>query len=183
MNKKRIWFILPTTLLPYFVLCSLAVVFFSAQYPLCQFIMDRIFGGNGLLIIAAVLLFSFLAAVLSTICFLLSIRQEWNALSLAKTAMIVKLLQMPAYVLIFILGVTLLTTVLAIPISFSLFVLDCLALVLTGLLTAAAATNAVRQQVVTWKECGWIVAIQLIFCADVVAAILLFSILKKKTLP
>lgn len=181
MNKNRIWLVIPTACLPYFLLCTLSVVFFSTQHPLCRFIMERVFAGNGLLLIASVLIFTFLAASMSVICFFISIRKQWDALSLAKTAMIIKLLQIPAYVIIFIMGVILLTTILAIPISFVLFLVECLTLVLTGLFTTAAAVVAVRKQMVTWKECGLLVGLQLVFCADVVASILLYSILKKRT--
>ncbi len=180
MNKKRIWLVIPTALLPYFVLCSSAVIFFSTKDPLCKFIIDRIFAGNGLLLIATLLIFSLVATVLSVICFIISIREKWNALSLAKTAMIIKLLQVPAYILIFIIGAIFLTTIFAIPFSFGLLLLDCLTLILTGLLTFAAAVNAVRQQIVIGKKWGLIVALQLVFCADVVASILFFFTLKKR---
>lgn len=180
MNKKRIWLVIPTALLPYLVLCSFAVIFFSANDALCKFIIDRIFAGNGLLLIATLLIFSLIATVLSVICFLVSIRKKLNALSLAKTAMIIKLLQVPAYILIFIISAIFLTTIFAIPFSLGLLLLDCLTLILTGLLTFAAAVNAVCQQIVTRKNAALVVALQLVFCADVVASILFFFSLKKR---
>lgn len=182
MNKKRIWLLVPTLALPYFVLCAFTITLFSTKHPLCRYIMERIFAGNGLLLIATILTFSLLAAVLSVTCFIISIRKQWDALPLAYTAMIMKLLQIPAYVVIFILGVVLLTTIMAIPISFSLFLLDCLTLVLTGLLTTAAAVLALRKQTITRKEFGLLVALQLVFCADIIASILLYTILKKRKL-
>jgi hypothetical protein len=99
---------------------------------------------------------------------------------MAKTAMIVKLTQVPAYVLIFILGVLFVITLFTIPFTLGIYLLDCLTLALTGFLTLAAVICAIRQGLCTWKECIWVVILQFIFCGDVVASILFFRMLKKR---
>ena len=53
MNKKRIFFVIPTVLFPYFALCALAVIFFSTKHPLCEWIMERVFGSNAWSLIGA----------------------------------------------------------------------------------------------------------------------------------
>ena len=180
MNKKRIWLVIPTALFPYFLLWVLAVFFFSTELPLFEFIMERIFDGNALYFVAVLLLFAVLAVTMSILCFVISIRNRWNSLSLAKTAMIVKLCQVPAYVMIFILGVFLAMAIFTIPFSFGLFLFDCLFLMLTGLLTISGVINAIRQQVFTLKGSIWIIILQLVFCADVVASIVFYFVLKKR---
>lgn len=180
MNKKRIWFILPAALLPYLGILALAVIFFSTENPVFEFIMESIFNSNALDLIATLLLYCILATVLSIVCFAVSIRKRWDALSLAKSAMIMKLFQVPAYVLIFVLGVLFAFAIFTIPFAVGLFLLDCLTLFLTGLLTAAAVMNAVRQGVFKSKEVIWIILLQLVFCADVVASIVFYTTLRKR---
>lgn len=180
MNKKRIWLILPTTLLPYIALCSLATIFFSTKLPLFESIMEHVFQNNGLLLITALLFFGLLAAVSSGICFFLSIRKGWDALSLAKTAVIIKLLQIPAYGLICVLGVLFSVTIFTFAFTIGLFLFNCLTLVLTGLLTVSATINAGRQHNFTLRESFWFVILQFVFCADVIAAIAFYFTLRKR---
>lgn len=99
---------------------------------------------------------------------------------MAKSAMITKLIQVPAYTTILVLGVLLAITAFTIPFSIGLFLFDSLTLFLTGLLTAAAAINAVRQGFVTAMDCVLIMVLQFIFCIDVVASIILYLKLRKR---
>lgn len=183
MNKKRIWFIIPTALLPYLVLTALATIFFSTKHPAFEFIMKSVFCSNAIYLITALLLCCVIATALSIIYFIISTRKGWDAFSLAKSAMITKLIQVPAYITILVLGVLLAFTAFTIPFSIGLFLFDCLTLFLTGLLTAAAAINAVRQGFVKAKECALIIALQFVFCIDVVASIILYLKLRKRYTP
>ena len=180
MNKKKILFVLPAALLPYFALFSVCLILFSVRLPAFGVIMESIFRNNILYLLAALVLFGMLTAGLSVACFILSIRKGWDATSLAKSAMIIKLFQLPAYVLIFILGVLLAITLFTIPFSIALFLFDCLTLSLTGLLTSAAAINASRQGLCKTKEVVCIILLQLVFCVDVVASIVFYSVLKNR---
>jgi len=180
MNKQSFWLLLPTTLLPYMALCSLATIFYSAEVPLFKFIMEYVFQSNGLYLIASLLLFCLLAAVSSGICFFLSIHKGWDALSLAKSAVLVKLLQVPAYGLIFVLGVLFSFTIFTFAFAVGLFLFSCLTLVLTGLLTTSSVINADRQRHFAFRESFWVVILQLVFCADVIATIAFYLMLKKR---
>lgn len=174
------WLTVPTVMLPYLALFALASIFFSTRLPFFEFIMDSVFGGNALNLLAAVLIYCILAASLSIIYFAAGLRKEWDALLLAKSAMIVKLIQVPAYVFIFALGVVFLITLFTIPFSVALFLIDCLTLVLTGLMTVSAVINAIRQGAFKSKEVIWIIILQLVFCADVVSTIVFYNLLKKR---
>ena len=180
MNKKKIWFLIPSALLPYMVLCALAVVFLSTKHPLSQWIMEAVFRNNGLLLVAAVLLFSVLVAALSALCFVTAIRKGWDPVPLARTAVIIKLCQIPAYILVLALGVLLATSLFTIPFAIALFALDCLTLVLTGLPIIAAAINATRKGICAWNDIIWLILPQFVFCADVVAAIIFYNKLRKR---
>ena len=180
MSEKRIWMIIPTALLPYLGLFTLATIFFSTKCSFFEYIMVSIFRNNALNLIAVLLICCIIATLINIICFVASIRKGWDALSLAKSAMIIKLIHVPAYVLIFVLGILLTLTIFTIPFSVGLFLLDCLTLLLSGLLTTASIINTVRQGVFKAKDIFWIIILQLVFCADVVASIVFYFKLKGK---
>lgn len=176
MNKKRIWLVLPAVILPYLELSALIVIHQSSGNSAAEFIMEHIFNGDGLLLAALVLLFGLFAVTLSICCFVLSIRNNWDALSLAKTGMILKLCQLPAYLMILIVGVMLLLSIILSPIAVVLW----LALILTGLLTVAAIMLAVRQGDFDAKKGETMMVLQFVPFADIVASVLFFLSLKKK---
>ena len=133
MNKKLFVISVPIVLVPYLALFTLATVFFSTKSPFFKYIMESVFDSNALYLIAALLLYCILTGMLSIVCFFVSIYKKWDAISLAKTAMIMKLAQVPAYVLVFALGALFVITIFTVPISIGLFVIDCLSVFMTGL--------------------------------------------------
>lgn len=179
MNKKNFWLVIPTVLLPYLTLFALATIFLASEYPSFKAIMESVFHGNAILLIITLLLYCLITAALSVFYFITGIRKSKDAVSLAKIAMIVKIIHIPAYILIFFLGIMLMITIFTIPFTFGLFLLDCFSLFLTGLMTVAAVINAVRQGLLKPKNSLWIIILQAIFCADVVATIFFYLKLKK----
>ena len=180
MNAKRVWLLLPTILLPYFTLLLVAIVILSTNVQVFAFIMDHVFQENGLYILAILLILCLIAAVFSITYFVMSIRKKWNPVSLAKFAMIIKWMQVPAYVAIFALGLIFAITLFTIPIAIIFVLVDCLTLLLTGLLTISAAVVAVRQGVFQTKDVLWIILLQFVFCADVLAATVFYKKLRNK---
>ena len=125
MNKKLFLISIPIVLVPYLALFALATIFLSTDLPFFNYIVEAVFDSNALYLIAALFLYCILTAMLSIVCFFVSIYKKWDAISLAKTAMIMKLAQVPAYVLIFALGAVFVITIFTIPFSIGLFVIDC----------------------------------------------------------
>lgn len=179
MNKKLLLIIIPIALFPYLILFALATIFFSTEIPFFRWVMESVFDSNALLLIAALLLYFILTALLSIICFVVSIYAKWDALSLAKAAMIIKLIQIPAYVLIFALGFMFLITIFTAPISIILFMLDCLSMFLTGILVIASAISSVRNNIFSFKEISWVILLQFVFCADVISSVIFYNKLKR----
>lgn len=180
MKTNKVLLTLPSILFPYLVLLAPVTLFFSTKSPIFRFIMEKLFFGNIWIMVAALLAFGLIAAVLDLICVYLSIREKRSALSVAKTAMIVKLCQIPAFIAIFILGAILTITIFTIPFTIALFLFDCATLFLSGILTAAAVINAFRCEDLSRNEAFLCIASQFIFCIDVIGAIVLFSLLKKR---
>ena len=170
---------IPTLLLPYFALFTSATVFLSTKIQFFNLVMGSVFRGNAIYLIAAFIIYCLLAAVLSVVYFIDSLCKKRDSLYLAKYFMIVKLIQVPGYALIFVLGVVCAITIFTIPFSVALFFFDCFSLFLSGLGVVSAVIRAIQQGFFKMKGILWGVLIaQFFFCIDVVAAIILYSILK-----
>ena len=181
MNAKRIWLVIPAALIPYLCLFTMATMFFCFDYQFFRIIMEKVFNYNGPLLVLTLFIIVAVSCVLSIISFVLSICKKWDPVSLAKTSAIIKLLQIPAYLLIFVLGVLLLISIFTFAVSFILCFLDCLTLVLTSLITVAAIVNARRQRLITKTEAVIFSILQFIFVVDVIFSILfLFKIFKRE---
>jgi len=157
----------------------MAAIFFSTKSPFFNYIMVSVFDSNALYLIGALLLYCILAGALSIVCFFVSMCKKWDAVSLAKTAMIMKLAQVPAYVLIFALGVVFLITIFTIPFSIGLFLIDCLSVFMTGLFVISSVIAAIRNNTFTRKEVIWVIALQFVFCADVISSVIFYIKLKR----
>lgn len=185
MNKKLFLISIPIVLVPYLALFALATVFFSTDLPFFNYIMESVFDSNALYLIAALFLYCILTGMLSIVCFFVSIYKKWDAISLAKTAMIMKLVQVPAYVLIFALGAVFVITIFTIPFSIGLFVIDCLSVFMTGLFVVSSVIVTIKSNTFTLKEVIWVILLQFIFCADVISSVVFYIKLKRanKLLP
>ena len=185
MNKKLFLISIPIVLVPYLALFALATVFFSTDLPFFNYIMESVFDSNALYLIAALFLYCILTGILSIVCFFVSIYKKWDAISLAKTAMIMKLVQVPAYVLLFALGAVFVITIFTIPFSIGLFVIDCLSVFMTGLFVVSSVIATIKSNTFTLKEVIWVILLQFIFCADVISSIVFYIKLKRanKLLP
>lgn len=181
MNKKRIWLVIPSVILPYAVLAVLTLIFGLGHMDSDSF--GTVFGTAlvfGLLV--GFLCLCALAATLNIICFICGLCKKWDSLSLAKTVMIIKLVQIPAYILIFVLGVMLAITIFTYPIAFLLIIFDCFSLYLSGLIFILSAINSVRQGKFSTRNIIFVIILQFIFCADVLASVIFYFKLKKRYL-
>lgn len=179
MSKKLAFVSIPIVIVPYLALLALATIFFSTSSPFFSSIMESVFDNNALYLIAALLLYCLLTGALSVVCFSASMYKKWDALSLAKTAMVMKLVQVPAYVLIFALGAVFVMTIFTIPFSIGLFVIDCLSMFMTGLFTISSVIATIRNNIFARKEVVWVMLLQFVFCADVISSVIFYIKLKR----
>ena len=179
MNKKLYVISVPIVLVPYLALFTLAKVFFSTKLPFFNYIMESVFNSNALYLIVSLLFYCILTGMLSIVCFFVSIYKKWDAISLAKTAMIMKLAQVPAYVLIFALGAVFVITIFTIPFSIGLFVIDCLSVFMTGLFVVSSVIATIKNNTFTLKEVIWVILLQFVFCADVISSVVFYIKLKR----
>ena len=180
MNAKRFLLLLPTLLMPYFAIASLFIIFFSTKNQIANYIMESVFKGNALLLLVLFAITVILSVILSCICSFVSIKNKWEPLAFSKTVMIIKLIQIPAFIIIFILSLAFMLTIFTIPFAIALFFLDVLALLSTGFLNIAAIITASRNGAVSFKDNLGLAVLQFVFCADVVASVIFYIRLKKK---
>ena len=90
-----------------------------------------------------------------------------------------KLVQVPAYVLIFALGAVFVMTIFTIPFSIGLFVIDCLSVFMTGLFVISSVIATIRNNTFTLKEVIWVILLQFVFCADVISSVVFYIKLKR----
>lgn len=172
---------MPSAILPYLMVFIVLLIFFSTKVSLFSQIMEIVFQNNALQVLLVLAICIFLAFILTAIFLLLSIKNDWDPLSLAKTAMIVKIIQIPAYIAIFVLGLVCMLSIFTYVAAALFAIFDFLCLILTGMITSAAVINALKAKRTTLKSCWWVLAMQFVFCADVVAAILFYKRLEANT--
>ena len=178
MNKKLFLLSIPTLFAPYVVIFSFTLIFFANDVKLFETIMRSVFRDNALLLIAALVIYFLLTFALCIATFFTSAFKFRDALPTAKTAALIKLIQIPAYLIIFVLGLGAMLGIMTIPFAIALFWIDCLCLFLTGLPVISSVICAVRQGALKFREVIWVIILQFVFCADVVASIIYCKRLK-----
>lgn len=173
MNGKRILLLLPAALSPYLLIASMGIT-----YSLPEKIFSHIGGPYNPWVLLVAPIFIFISFILCAVCFILSIKRKWDPLSLAKAAMIIKLTQIPAYLIIFVLGMLLATTIWLIALVLLLAFFDYVFLIMSGSVCIAAAINSEDDKRKALKKNLWIVICQFIYLADVIASVILYFRLK-----
>jgi hypothetical protein len=179
MNRRNIWLIIPSALLPCVLLLTLVVIFFSGSLPFPDEYLGlyTIFGQG---VILHFFVYALVSVPLAVTCFVLCITKKYDSLSIAKTAMIIKLAQIPVFIVIFVLGVLFFITIFTMAFSFVMFLVDVCTVFATGLLTLAAVINASKSGEIPIKRSFWVIILQCVFCLDVVAAVIFYIQLKNE---
>lgn len=114
-------------------------------------------------------LWFWLAALAGAIALLFT-RRDWDARQLARAGMWVKLLQIPAYALWFMVGAVMfifMGPLLA-------FLVDAMTIILSGLVGLGAVLRSKKEGILTVSQAVVHGILQFVFCADVVSAIILY---------
>lgn len=156
---------------------SIVFLIYSVTNPS---VMESLFDNNiylGFLYLYIFWMAAFVSAVL--IC-IRNISQKRDPLELARTNMILKLVHIPAYLFIFVVGLICVLTIFTIPVSVCLAVLDCAAIALSGLAGASAVKRCHEEGALSTGEAAAFGVLQFIFCVDVVISVVVFVKAKKR---
>ncbi len=118
------------------------------------------------------LLFGAVMYILNIIFMIQARNGCFHATDLARANTIVKLIQIPAYIFIFMIGILCMVMIFTIGISFVLLLLDALSIGLTGLFAIAAFQNLNREGMITRKAQFIYSIASFLFCVDVIIAVI-----------
>lgn len=164
--KRFLSLLLPGALFPYVFLFFLFGVFRG-------FLLDFI-GENPFLILLWLGIWFFVSLLANVAFLLLALGKQWSGKSLALISMVLKLIQIPAYVVIFLLGCVFAITIWLFAFVIVLFFFDCLTILLTGLVGLTASIRCAGEKRVSKGLCVANGILSFVFCADVVLAIIFY---------
>lgn len=158
---------LPVVLFPYLMLFALYCLYSG-------FLMESLFANNGFLLLAVVALCGAVAFLFDVVLCALSLAKGWGSAGTARCNMIVKLCQIPAYLVIFVLGVCFFITIFGIPFVLLFTFCDIAAIVMSGLIGAAAAYAAFTEKRLSRSDAIVYALLQFVFCVDIVLCVMLY---------
>ncbi len=158
-------FIYLTALLPVFL-------FANGKSKFVTFMWEHFFYNNVWISLFFLLLFGIVMYVINILFLLQTRKGRWTAQELARTNMIVKFMQIPAYIFIFIVGLLCMVMIFTIGITFVFVLLDAVSIGMTGLYAAAVFNELRKEQFITQKMQIFYSLASFVFCADVIMAIL-----------
>lgn len=108
--------------------------------------------------------------------------KKFSGLEMAKLNMLIKIIQIPAYILIFIFSILSFITIFTIGFSVAFWIIDVVSVVLTGIIGASAVRLNFCQGAINKSEARIYTFTQFVFCLDVIIAILVFTKSKRYNL-
>ena len=162
---------LPALLFPYSILGMLYCLFSGV-------LMESVFQNNGWYGVLALLIWAMLGFA-GAVGAGISGYRMFDCRRMARFTMWVKLLQIPAYCIIAVLGALFTFTIFTIGFTIAFAFFDVLAIAMTGILGAFSVGKCHRKGLL--NRADWLVytLLQFVFCVDVVSSILLYRKAKK----
>lgn len=177
---KKYILLIPTVLFPYALLFVLISLFISSDVPAFGEMWEKLFDNNAFAALGIILIVFVILLVINVSYLVVSLNNKWRSREMSISLLILKLIQVPAYIGIFIIGLLCMLTVFTIPIALFLVFLDCLCVMLTGILTIPTVIRSYKENCITKGES--IIYIILSFClnVDIIVSILTFVRCKSK---
>lgn len=156
-----------------YLIALLPVLLFTyGKSSVTTFLWEHLFLGNIFVPLGFVLLFAIVMYIVNILFIIKASRGHWNARELARTNMLVKIIQIPAYVIIFIMGLLCCLMIFTIGISLALLLLDMFSIGMTGLFACTAFYRLRKEQLISPSAQALYSLGSFLFCADVVIAII-----------
>lgn len=115
-----------------------------------------------------------LAILVSIVSFALSLWKKWDSKHIALASMLIKLLQTPAYILLFAFGLAGMLFVHFIAMTVIVFLFDCMLISMSGLVSLSAVIRA-RNEGRIGKGASVVFGIvSFVFCIDVIISVVLY---------
>lgn len=161
-------------LFPYLIVIILLMIFLTPS------IIESVFQGNIFILLAILLIIFLVALAFSLVTFISSLFDKKKAVDLTRVNMVIKLIQIPAYLILFIIGMLSMITIFTMGIGLFLIVLNVLSITLTGLIGLGGVVKMFREKRLQITEAVIYAILQFVFCADVICSIVMYIKAKKE---
>ncbi|MCI9083095.1 MAG: hypothetical protein HFI70_12565 [Lachnospiraceae bacterium] len=147
------------------------LLFSNGKSRFVSFLWEKIFSNNIFIPLLLFLIFGAVMYIINMLLFLQARRGRWNALELARINMIAKLVQIPAYLFIFIVGLFCMVMIFTIGVSAVFLLLDVLSVGMTGVYALAVFYQLRKEQFISAKMQIVYSLISFVFCVDVITSV------------
>lgn len=161
--------VLPAAILPYMIFISVVCMFYSGTKPVL------------FLFTAAITAVLFPVSALCNVVYVVMLRKE-SELKAIKAALILKLVQVPAYVGIFCLGLMCMLTIFTIPVILVLSALDFVSLCICNVISLPAIVKCRKSQMISKSTFVISSIVQFVFCLDIISIFAIYIKTKKQKL-
>lgn len=168
--KKNLPFI-SIILFPYFVAFALICIFTGT-------FMNTVFNNNIFMLLAALFLLYFVALACAIYVFIRGLTKKQDAHEILRINMLIKLVHIPAYLLIFVVGVICTITIFTIVITVLLMILDVMTIVLSGLVGLSGVIVSFKEKKISAGRAVLHGMLQFVYCGDIISSIVLFRTVK-----
>ncbi len=158
-------------LFPYLIAFALICIFTGS-------FMETIFNNNAFLLLFILIILYVAALVCAITVFITGFTKKKNSLEILRINMIIKLLHIPAYLLIFVLGLLCTLTIFTIGITIVLMILDGMTIVLSGLVGIGGIIRGLRENKISIKKAVIHGILQFVYCADIISSIVIYRTIK-----
>ena len=155
-----------TILFPYLIIFAIICIFSG-------FLMESVFYSNAIVLLLFLLVVYFAALISTVVTIAANLHRRRSALEMTRINMVIKLMHIPAYIVIFFMGLLSFITIFTAPFALFFFIFDCMTIFLTGLIGVGGIIQCVREEKVTTKSAVFHGILQFLFCVDVISAVII----------
>ncbi len=159
-------------LFPYFIVFALICIFTG-------FLMDTVFNNNAFSLVF-ILIILYVFSLFSALVVLIAGFKKKNSLEVLRISMIIKILHIPAYLLIFVFGLLCTLTIFTIGITIVLMILDGMTITLSGLIGISGIIRGLRENKISLKKAVIHGILQFVYCADIISSIIIYRTVNVK---
>jgi hypothetical protein len=141
--------------------------------------MEKVFNNNAFYLVFVLFILYFISFVCSVIACITSIANKRKALEVLRINMIIKLIHIPAYIMIFVVGLFCMITIFTFGITIALIILDGLTIVLSGLIGLGGVTKSLKENKISKIAAAIHGILQFVFCADIISSVIIYLKVKK----
>lgn len=152
------------------------LLFTAGKNKVLTFVWEHLFFNNVFVPLGFILLVGLVLYFMNIGFFLMTKNGGWNSQELAKMNMIVKLIQIPAYLFIFVVGLLCGMMIFTIGISFVLLVLDIFSIGMTGIFASCAFYTLKQEQKISGNMQVLYSLASFLFCVDIIIAVVGYRI-------